>query len=193
MSKAAVAPGRIGPNAVIQLGEAMRALAGETAARALYHEAGCPGLLDAPPDAMIDQRVPAALFAALWRTHAPEDAYAIAADAGRRVADYVIANRMPAPARLLLGALPRSTATNLLLGAIARHAWTFAGTGRCRVETRPTRLISISDNPLAMPHGIWHAAVFGRLIDRLAAPGARIAHRACCREGAPVCTFEVIL
>ncbi|MEM6971417.1 MAG: bacteriochlorophyll 4-vinyl reductase [Pseudomonadota bacterium] len=193
--------GRIGPNAVIQLGAAMRALEGETAARRLFARAGHLDLLDHPPAAMIDQRVPIALFATLWRDWPTECARAVAAEAGRLTGDYIAANRIPALARIALRLMPAGAAADLLISAIRRHAWTFAGSGTCEtgklpgkgLNTSTKRLISIRDNPLAMPDSVWHRAVIGRLFTRLVSPRARVDLTACCNAGDPACRFEITL
>ena len=185
-------PGVVGPNAIIQLGSALLAGPGPTVAERVYARAGLAALLAAPPAEMLDQRVPARLFAALW-DELGTAAAPVASEAGRLTADYVIANRIPRLARGLLRLLPPRMAVPLLLSAIRRNAWTFAGSGRCRVASRPVPLIEISNNPLAMPDCTWHRAVLERMFDRLAAPGARVRHTACCTRGAPACRFEIDL
>ncbi len=121
--------GVIGPNAVIQLGEALRAMLGEQRAAGLYAQAGCAAWFATPPDAMVDERRTAALHQAL-RRDLPEEAPRILAEAGRRTGDYILAHRIPKPAQWLLRHVPAGLAGPLLLDAITRHAWTFAGTGR---------------------------------------------------------------
>jgi len=182
--------GKVGPNAVIQLGAAMTARLGREAAEALYDKAGVGGLLDNPPAEMIDQAIPAHMMDVLRREW-PADADPVLRDAGERTADYVIANRIPGFAKILLRALPPKPAARLLMIAIRKNAWTFAGSGRCETAARPHLLISIKDNPLAMPDCPWHTAVLARLFQRLAASGTRVEHRACCRAGAEACRFEI--
>jgi hypothetical protein len=58
-----------------------------------------------------------------------EVAAEVARSAGRRTADYLLAHRIPKPVQALLKALPARLAARVLLSAIARHAWTFAGSG----------------------------------------------------------------
>lgn len=185
------AGGRVGPNAVIRLGEAMIAIAGRPAAERLYAEAGVPELLDAPPAEMIDETVPARLFDVLWRDWPAEHAGRVSREAGRLTADYVYANRIPRIARTVLPVLPRWAASRLLLSAIERSAWTFAGSGACR--TGPGLTVTIGANPLAMPGCVWHRAVFARLFERLVAPGTRVEQTACCLDGAPACRFVIHL
>ena len=181
----------VGPNAVIQTAAALQAIAGAAARDAIFAAAGCRDLIDAPPQAMIDEAVPARLFAAL-RNHLPTtEADAVLYDAGRRTADYVIANRIPGFARALLKALPAPLAAPLLLSAIAKNAWTFAGSGTCRVAPGCPHRIEIEANPLATPGCPWHRGVFARMFEVLVDRGAHVSHGACCATGASVCQFQI--
>ncbi|MEM7489516.1 MAG: bacteriochlorophyll 4-vinyl reductase [Pseudomonadota bacterium] len=169
--------GMVGPNASLQLATALRAEGGDVLAAEVFGAAGQAALLEAPPRVMIDERVPAALFDALWRV-VPDRAERIAAEAGRRTADYVLANRMPAAIRRLLRALPDRLAARLLLVAIRRNAWTFAGSGACVVAV-PGAALAIDGNPMPMPGATWHRAVLGRMAAALLHPATRVAHVAC--------------
>jgi len=165
--------GRIGPNAVLQLEAALREGLGQAALESVFRRAGLSGLLADPPRSMIDERIAVALYGALF-AELPKHAPAIAADAGRRTADYVRARRIPALARLVVSALPAWLAAGLLLQAIAKNGWTFAGSGRVRVEPGHRHLIEIVDNPLVMPRCIWHTAVFQRLFETLVSADSRV-------------------
>ena len=123
--------GLVGPNAVIQLAAALSDAYGPKVARAVFSEAGFSHLFDELPETMIDETVPAALMTQLWRNLTPAEAHAVAAEAGRRTADYVIANRIPRFARWLLKVAPPRLAAPLLLKAIHSNAWTFVGSGTC--------------------------------------------------------------
>lgn len=194
MAGATMAPaGVVGPNAVIQVGGALIDALGIDRARSVFAEAGIPRLLDHPPERMIDQAIAASLLTGLWQTLPSTTACAIAAEAGRRTADYVITHRIPRVARWLLAAAPPRLAAPLLLTAIRRNAWTFAGSGDCTVHRSPHMSIEISDNPLAMPGCVWHRAVFERLFHRLVAHDTGVRHTACCSRGAEFCRFEIDL
>ena len=184
-------PGRVGPNAVIQLGAALRARLGAHTTRAVFAGAGLQAMLERPPAGMVEQAEAAALFASLFARLPRDLADEIAARAGLLTAEYVMRHRIPRAARLVLKTLPAALAAPLLLGAIRRHAWTFAGTGRVATQAGVPCLIEIADNPLAMPGCAWHAAVFERLFRSLVSPHARVAQRLCCHAGAPVCRFEI--
>ncbi|MEM6464724.1 MAG: bacteriochlorophyll 4-vinyl reductase [Pseudomonadota bacterium] len=184
-------PGRVGPNAVLQLVEALNAESSPSETAEVFADAGLSHLLDKPPDSMTDERIPRRLFDAVWRRMPREKAGPIARDAGRKTADYIIANRIPRFAGFLLGALPPWIASRLLLAAIEKHAWTFAGSGKCQTCWRPVSTISISANPLAMPDCQWHTAVFERLFTRLVCAQATVRHTHCCLSGEDACRFEI--
>ncbi|MEM1049517.1 MAG: bacteriochlorophyll 4-vinyl reductase [Pseudomonadota bacterium] len=186
-------PGRVGPNAVLQLAEALIALYGPSFTARIFADAGFGGLLASPPETMIDETVPAALFRALWRDMPPVSAARVARNAGTRTADYILANRIPAIAKAVLKVLPPRLAAPLLLSAIRKHAWTFAGSGTCETDTRGGYRIDIRRNPLAMPDCVWHQGVFERLFRVLVSSRAHVHHTKCCADGAPLCRFEVRL
>lgn len=168
--------GRIGPNAITQTLAALIALEGHAVAGRVFEVAGLRRYLDSPPEDLLPETEPAALFAALWTVLSPSRAVAVAAEAGMRTADYVMANRIPPLARLALRLLPARLAAPLLLQAIERNAWTFAGSGACVTRSGAPGLIEIKDNPLAMPDAAWHVAVFERMFRSLVSPGARVRH-----------------
>jgi divinyl protochlorophyllide a 8-vinyl-reductase len=183
--------GLVGPNAVVQLAAALRASPSPAAAANVFSTAGLARLLASPPDAMIDESIPARLFAALWQVLPPEQAAVIAQDAGIRTGNYILANRIPLAARLMLRLLPAGIAAPLLLKAIHRHAWTFAGSGTCRVDPGRPAVITIVRNPLEMPGCVWHVGVFECLFRSLVSRHARVRHASCRIGGAPSCRFEI--
>ncbi|MEL6977146.1 MAG: bacteriochlorophyll 4-vinyl reductase [Pseudomonadota bacterium] len=182
--------GTVGPNAIIQLARALRDAAGEAAAARILAAAGEAEALERPPEAMVDQARAARLFTATLDDLGPQRGERILAEAGRRTADYILANRIPPLARRCLPLAPVPLARRVLLSAIRASAWTFAGSGAVRVGMRPAPWIEIEANPLATPGCPWHGAVFQRLFEVLA-PGRGGVWRY--RRGraarAPVCRF----
>lgn len=93
--------------------------------------------------------------------------------------------------------LPARLGARLLTAAIARHAWTFAGSGQFRVMSQSPLTFEIVANPLIAgeeaqgPLCHWHAAVFQRLYRRLVWPRARVDELACAAAGAPGCRFVI--
>lgn len=182
----------VGPNAVIRTGAALVALAGREAAAAVFARAGRPEWLDAPPAAMTPEAGVAALFAAL-RAERPGDWAQVAALSGRLTAEYLLAARIPLFARLALRAAPPRLAARLLCAAVARNAWTFAGSGAFSAAPGDPAVLTIDANPLAQPGCPWHAAVFETLFRRLVSARARVSHPRCCGRGDGACAFHVAL
>jgi divinyl protochlorophyllide a 8-vinyl-reductase len=185
--------GRVGPNAVLQVAAALRARGGEPAARRVFETAGLAELLDQPPSAMIDERLAASLHRSLRRALAPAEANAVAREAGRLTADYILTYRIPGPAQALLRISPQTLAARLLVSAIGRNAWTFAGSGQFRSIAGSPIVLEIAANPLAMGGCLWHGAVFEGLFKNLVSSRAGVREVACCELGAEACRFEVEL
>jgi divinyl protochlorophyllide a 8-vinyl-reductase len=187
---------RIGPNAITRLAEALDALRGHADTLAVFARAGLAHRLEAPPERMVDEAEVIALHEALHGLVPDGEAAAIAADAGRRTADYLVAHRIPRLMRLVLPRLPARLAARILLAAIGRHAWTFAGSGRFAVLPGRAVRFSIAGGPLARgvhaesPVCAYYAATFQGLFRPLVHPGTQVVETACEACGAPACVFE---
>lgn len=190
------AAARIGPNAVTRLAEALAAARGAAAAREIFACAGLAHHLAAPPERMVAELDVIALHAALRAALPPADAEAIAAEAGRLTGAYLLAHRIPRPMRLVLPWLPAHLSAWILLAAIGRHAWTFAGSGHFALRPGLPVRFSIAGGPLARgvqaaaPVCAYYAATFETLFRALVHPRARIVERDCEAMGAPACLFE---
>ncbi len=189
--------GRIGPNAITRVAQALRDEVGEPATRAVFARAALDDRLDAPPTDMVDEVEVRRLHLALRDAVGPERAARVAREAGRLTGDYLLAHRIPGPAQAVLKRLPAALAERALLAAVGRHAWTFAGSGRfASAPGRPT-VVEIADNPLCRgvsvdaPACHYHAATFERLWRALVSPQVRVVETACCACGAPACRFEL--
>lgn len=185
--------GLIGPNTVLQTEAALMAAGGPALAQRVFARAGLAGVLRNRPEAMIDQALARALFDALFAELPRDEARAVAHHAGRLTGAYILAHRIPKPAQAILKLLPARLAQPMLLRSIARHAWTFAGSGVCTVERGPPATLSITGNPIAIPGCVWHAGVLEVLFQTLVSPTARVRHTRCEHGGAHSCTFEISL
>jgi divinyl protochlorophyllide a 8-vinyl-reductase len=176
MSHAPLA-GRIGPNAVIRLAEAAADSMGPACRDCVFRDAGLARYLEAAPDAMVVEDEVVALYAAL-AARAGARAPAVAADAGRRTGDYLLANRIPKPVQWVLKRTPPAFAARVLLSAIGKHAWTFAGTGAFEVAPGPR--VTVRGGPFdapgaaAEPLRAFYAAVFERLFRALVSPATQV-------------------
>lgn len=190
------ASARIGPNAITQVAAALEAALGAPTQRLVFESAKLEHHLSVPPAAMIDEADVIRLHRALREQLGPGRARDIARDAGRRTGEYLLANRIPAPAQALLRRTPARLASRALLAGIRGHAWTFAGSGAFTAEAgRPTRL-AIADSPLCRgvhsedPVCDYYSATFERLFRELVHPDVRVAELACGAQGAEACRFE---
>ena len=192
------APGVIGPNAVLQLIEALKA-AGlyRGIPRRCSRRPGWRIWLVDPPEKMVDQRGVARLHQAIRAMSSPAEGVALMAESGRLTADYILANRIPKPAQALLKLLPPRLAAAAFVPAIKAHSWTFAGTGKFAGKAGSPTVFTLIGNPLcageraATPVCTWHAAVFQRLFQVLVSPRARAVETECEACGGAFCRFEV--
>ncbi|MGP1357225.1 bacteriochlorophyll 4-vinyl reductase [Roseicyclus sp.] len=187
--------GRIGPNAILQLVPVLQDEAGAAVTARLLARAGVIALPD-PAQGLIDEAPAARLHQAL-RAELPEAAPRLARAAGERTGDYILAHRIPPRAQALLRLLPARLAAPILARAVAKHAWTFCGSGGFRLVSTWPVVFEIADNPVVRgersdtPLCHWHAAVFERLFSALCGPDWRCTEVACCAQGAPACRFEM--
>ena len=197
--------GRIGPNAITRVAEALPTVVGSGATWKLFERAGLVAYLRQPPQAMVDEREAARLHAELRASLGLEQARDVALAAGRATADYLLANRIPLPVQRLLRVLPAGIAARVLTRAIERHAWTFAGSGRFTARVplpaeaaRGTRLVyEIRGNPLVrgvaaeQPLCGFYEATFEQLLRVLVRRGAAVEETACEACGDDSCRFEL--
>lgn len=190
---ATVSHARIGPNAITRVAEAL----GPARAASVFATAGLAHHLNAPPEAMVDETEVVRLHRTLRSVLGEPEARRVARCAGELTGDYLLAQRIPAAARVVLCALPAALAAPLLLAAIRRHAWTFAGSGRFTAAAGQPVALAIEGNPLCRgavanePLCDYYAATFERLFRRLVHPRARVVETACEACGAAACRFEV--
>lgn len=186
--------GVIGPNAILQLVPVLERAGGPGMVRHLMDVAGVRALPDGSQ--MIPETQAGALHRAL-RAEYPDQAPALAAEAGRLTAEYILAHRIPRPAQRILRVLPARMAAPLLSRAIASHAWTFAGSGAFHARS-PWRF-QITANPVirgehsTAPLCSWHAAVFQGLYRALVAPDCTCEEIRCAAQGGgDTCSFSIV-
>lgn len=185
-----VAPARIGPNAILQAVAVLDRVAGPGARARVMARAGVAMPTGAE---MIPERDAAAMHLAL-RAELPAQADDLLWQAGQATGDYILRHRIPALAQRLIRALPAPIAARVLAAAIAKHAWTFAGSGSFTVQPGRPLVFLIRDNPLRDPDGhpcLWHTAVFQQLFRALVWPRATVRETDCQAQGAALCRFEI--
>lgn len=191
---------RIGPNAITQCAAALQAELGREGFARLMQHAGLAAHVAQPPQHMVDERDVLALHRQVRAELGVARARALARVAGHTTGDYLLAHRIPALAQRALALLPPAWAGRALLAAVARHAWTFCGSGQFRIEPAPgpgALRVSITDcvacrgEQADEPLCDYYTATFERLIRAIVHPGTRVREAACAAMGAPACVFEI--
>lgn len=188
---------RIGPNAIIRVAEALPGHVGPAAARAVFEAADLAAYWERPPAGMVAEAEVTRLQQTLRDQLGVEAARQVSWDAGLLTADYLLAVRIPKPAQRLLKPMPARWASQVLLAAVKKNAWTFAGTGEFTAQGgRPSR-VAIAGCCLcrgaeaSVPLCDFYAASFERLFRVLVTPRARAVEVACQALGADACRFEI--
>lgn len=199
----AIAPpaGRIGPNAITRLAEALPRRLGASVTRDVFVRAGLVHHLVTPPDHMVDETEVRRLHGVLRATVGEDNALGLAAEAGVLTAKYLLEHRIPRPVQALLRTLPARLAARVLLRAIGRHAWTFAGSGTFSYAVpasgQPQARLRLQHNPLCRdlvaehPACAYYSATFEHLFIALVHPASQVEEVACEACGAPACEFHI--
>ena len=187
-------PARVAPKVALGVVSATESRLGPAACAALLDHAGLTRLPG--PAESLPEDTARALHGALRRLH-PAEAPAILAEAGRAMADDLIASRLSPRAQAMLSAGPWTISAWLLGRWAAQNAWTFAGSAAF-APTSPLTL-EMTGNPLIRgetspaPLCRFHEALFERLFQRLVDPRLICHEIACEASGAPACRFVVAL
>jgi divinyl protochlorophyllide a 8-vinyl-reductase len=190
---------RVGPNAIIQTRTALDAVCGIGMRRRVFDAASLQAWQTADPADMVPASAVNRLNSAVAQALDTARAEAVMRTAGRMTGDYILSNRIPKAARIVLRNLPARLALRLLLKAITRNAWTFAGSTRVTSGIEAgIGWIAIAENPICLgragfDHCHWHVAVFARLFEALVSAEVVVRETACMGRGAPACRFEISL
>jgi len=189
--------GRIGPNAITRTAEALDAALGAATVADVFGRAGLQGYLGNPPQDMVDETEVLRLHAVLYERLPAHLAARVGRDAGRRTGDYLLAHRIPRSVQRLLRLSPTWAASRVLLAAIKKNAWTFAGTAHfCARGARPVH-VRMTGCPLCRgavacaPRCDFYAGCFERLFQSLVHRRAHVAETACQACGAAACCFVI--
>ena len=191
------ATARIGPNAIIQTLAALRERIGVRATSDLLRAAGLDRYRTEVPTAMVPEADVSDLYRTLRLRLDAAEAEAGARLAGDKTAAYVLANRIPRAAQMLLRLLPPRFAAPVLLSSITKHTWTFAGSGTVSIVSAAAPRIAIEGCPICRgssaqaPLCGYYAASFEGLFRELVTAKATVVEVACQALGANGCVFEI--
>lgn len=187
----------IGPNALIQTAAALLELE-PAVAREVLGAADEAGVLEHPPDEMVDERRFTTLTHVVVDRLGEERAARVLVRSGERTADYLMAHRIPPSFSWMVGRLPRDLGLRILLGAISSHAWTFAGSGRFRYELHGEGVVELEIEDCPACRGLtavkpacgFYAGTFERLFRRIIDDRMRVREGECHACGGHCCTLS---
>jgi divinyl protochlorophyllide a 8-vinyl-reductase len=194
---AAPGTGRIGPNAITRVVEALLEIEGAERTRRVLRRARLDHDLRHPPVIMVPETRVTALHATLIEQLGTDRARAISRRAGALTARYLLAHRIPLWVQPLLRRLPAHPASRILLRAITRNAWTFSGSGELGLTGGKPVEVSIHGCPLCASVNTeaavcdYYAATFGGLFRQLVAPSIKVDEIACRASGDEACVFRI--
>lgn len=188
---------RIGPNAIIRVGEALVAMQGRGVAADVFDAAGLSQALRDPPQGMVPEAQVTRLHTALRGLLGVATARAVGADAGRRTAHYLLGYRVPRPLVLLLPRLPAWLSARVLLSAVSKHSWTFAGSAA--FSARAARPVEIGLAGCAICQGAhepgplcdYYGETLAGLFRALVSPDCEALQTSCAASGASACRFAL--
>jgi len=186
--------GRIGPNILIQTAHALsdrlgRDVAARLVSRSTAHD------LERLPQEMVEETQANALVRAVHEAYGLHFARSVMHESGRRTGDYLLAHRIPKPAQWLLPLLPNDMALRVLLTAIGKHTWTFAGSAHVHITPGDPAVITLQHCPLCAglrttePMCDFYAGTFGRLAQALLGPKGWAEEVSCEARGDSACRF----
>lgn len=188
----------IGPNAVTRLAEALVEMEGPARCTEIFGKAGLACYLSDPPQEMVPEEHVAELHKVMHGVLGGCCARAVGWRAGELTGAYLLANRVPKLAQVLLRHTPKAVSVRLMAAAIAGHAWTFTGGGTLGWRCGRTLFITIRGSPVARrlqtgePACSYYAATFEAIFTAVVGPGVAVHERACEATGAEACLFEVV-
>ncbi|MCD1627139.1 MAG: bacteriochlorophyll 4-vinyl reductase [Paracoccaceae bacterium] len=184
--------GMMGSQTVLPLVAAIERRLGQDTAARLLDEARFTQL--PKPGEPVRERQVAVLHQSLRREY-PDLAEAIQREAARDAVDWLMQNRIPARARLLLSGMPWGMAVWMLGRNAAQNSWTFSGSGKFSLLS--TSEFQMIDNPLIRgersngPVCAWHEELLQHTFRRMAHSRLSCVETSCMATGADACRFRL--
>jgi divinyl protochlorophyllide a 8-vinyl-reductase len=173
-------PGKIGPNAILQVQDVLTNTVGNAQMHSIMHQAGLGHYLGVAPSSMVDEQDVVRLHQAVRTALPPTQALGILSKAGTQTGQYILAHRIPKPVQALLTWMPARLASRVLLRAIAQHAWTFAGSGAFTYSIGPSTHLKLTACPgcsyVYAPDEacVYYTATLEKLFAALVHPNSKI-------------------
>jgi divinyl protochlorophyllide a 8-vinyl-reductase len=183
-------PAKIGPNSIIQTVAALEAKYGRSEAEAILRRAGQGGWISNLPSEMTEESKFHELVCSLEKELGEKNTASILEDSGRRTAAYLLRVRIPGFFQKILKPLPPGMAFKLLLFAISKNAWTFAGSGEFSYSSGKQPVITVRVTYPSLPVvGNFYLGTFETLLEELVNAKTAIASSIEKKGGAILCTY----
>ena len=168
-------PSKIGPNSIIQTVAALEAAYGKTKAETMLSKIGQGYLVGNLPKEMVEEAKFHTLVGALQKEIGETATSRILQESGERTARYLLKVRIPGIFQKLVKLLPPRPAFKLLLFAISKNAWTFAGSGEFAYTMKRPPEISVKVTFPTLPVvGNFYLGTFTALLQELVNPTTKI-------------------
>lgn len=191
--------GRIGPNAIIRIAEAITAHKDYSNTIEIFTAAGLSHYIERKPEEMVDEGEVSRLHAVLRNQLGLQEAAAISSIAGQKTGKYLLKHRIPSAAQRLLRLLPPGPSARILLKAIDEHSWTFCGSGIFSYQIGHPLILSITGCPIcreghnhSTPLCDYYTATFATIFSALVSPHSQVNETACQASGATACRFDIV-
>ncbi len=168
-------PSRIGPNSIIQTVAALEASFGKAEAEAILQRIGQGHWIGNLPTEMTEESKFHALVTAVEKEIGENATASILEESGQRTAKYLLRVRIPAIFQKVVKLLPPRAAFKLLLFAISKNAWTFAGSGQFSYTMSRPPEISVRVTWPSLPvGGNFYLGTFKALLHELVNPDTTV-------------------
>ncbi len=121
---------KIGPNSIIQTAQSLIDHCGIEVKNKLLDQAGLSKYISELPSEMVSETEFHAFVQVLLEDQGKLMTAEILQDSGERTAVYLLKNRIPGFFQTIVKPLPNKLGLKMLLFAISKNAWTFAGSGQ---------------------------------------------------------------
>ncbi|NWJ45810.1 MAG: bacteriochlorophyll 4-vinyl reductase [Chloroflexi bacterium] len=190
--------GKIGPNSLIQTVRAMRRIYGDEKARRILEEGGQGFLWDHHPGEMIDEGEFITLARMLYSNLGVQETLPLLRLSGNLTGEYVLANRIPKFAQRIIKFLPRKLRLKVMLNAIGKNAWTFAGSGKYSFTLSPQLQINLDESIIRhaiskanVPVCSYYTGAFETLLKTLVDAHIQVEEIECAIRGDSRCVFQI--
>ncbi len=171
--------------------QSLTEIGGEPLRHKVIAEAGLPYLKTDQNRPSFSPTAILSLFQILERVLPKALASRVVILSARKAAEDLLKEHIPGIAQKMLYTLPDHVSAPLLLDALKRIAWTFAGSGSVRVMAGPPMYLVIDKNPAVIWGCLWQRALIETVFRNLISARARVEHLRCCKTGQSSCIYVI--